>query len=299
MLNRRAFVVALASGAPALACAAPARAAGAAPLRIVASFTILADLARMVGGERVAVEALVGPGGDAHVFQPSPADARKTADAALVLVNGLGFDAWAERLAAAGGVAARVVVASKGVSPLKRDEGRDLDPHAWQAVANAKLYVETIRQALAKADPDAAPHYEANARAAQTALDALDADIRAAVAALPPQRRVVVTTHDAFGYFAAAYGLTFLAPKGVSSEADASPRDVARIIRQIRAEKIPAVFLENVTDPRLMRRIAEETGARIGGQLFADSLSPPDGPAPTYLAMMRHNIRELTSALAP
>lgn len=295
MLTRRAF----ASFALAAALVTPARAAETAPLRVVASFTILADLARMVGGERVAVDALVGPDGDAHVFQPSPADARKASDAALVLVNGLGFDGWAERLAAAAGASGRLVVASKDVTARKGEDGHDRDPHAWQSVANVKRYVETIREALAKADPDAAAIYATNARAAQSALDALDADIRAAVAALPPQRRVIVTTHDAFGYFAADYGLRFLAPKGVSSEADASPRDVARIIRQIRAEKIPAVFLENVTDPRLMSRIAEETGARIGGKLYADSLSPPDGPAPTYLAMMRHNIRELTKALAP
>lgn len=293
MLNRRTLLAA------ALALAAPARAAERpAPLRLLASFSILADLVRQIGDERGAVAALVGPDGDAHVFQPSPADAGKAADAKLIFVNGLGFDPWMERLAAAAGARDRLITASAPVTPRKRD-GRDLDPHAWQSVPNARRYVETIRDALIKADPDGAAAYGGNAAAFLKQLDAVDGEIRAAVAALPKDRRVIVTTHDAFGYFSAEYGLTFLAPKGVSSEAEASPKDVARIIRQIKAEKIPAVFLENVTDPRLMERIAQETGARIGGKLYSDSLSPPDGPAPTYVQMMRHNIREFTKALAP
>lgn len=300
MLSRRA-VLAQSLTLP-LALAAWRARADDAPTRVAASFSILADFVRQVGGARLAVTALVGPGADAHAFQPSPADAAALADAKLVFVNGLGFDGWMDRLAAAAGAKDRVVVAAKDVKPINESvegHGHDLDPHAWQSVANAKLYVEAIRAALAAADPAGAPAYAANADAYRKQLDALDAEIRAAVAALPPTHRTVITTHDAFGYFAAEYGLTFLAPKGVSIEAEASPRDVARIIRQIKQEKIPAVFLENVADPRLMQRIAQETGAKIGGQLYSDSLSPPDGPAPTYLAMMRHNIRELSKALKP
>ena len=299
MLNRRALLA-----AP-LLLAVPARASqSAAPMRVLASFSILADIVKKVGGERVAVEALVGPGADAHAFQPSPADAGKAAAARLVVVNGLGFDPWMERLAAAAGAKDRIVVAARDVPALKAADAHDghahasdLDPHAWQSAPNMRRYVGTIRAALEQADPQG--DYTAGATTFLAELDALDADIRVAVAALPPNRRKVVTTHDAFGYFAAEYGLAFLAPKGVSNEAEPSARDLARIIRQIREEKIPAVFLENVVDPRLMQRIAAETGARIGGKLYSDSLSPPDGPAPTYLAMMRHNIRELTTALAP
>ncbi|MBK9081587.1 MAG: metal ABC transporter substrate-binding protein [Rhizobiales bacterium] len=302
MIDRRSLLVAALAAplaARALAQSPPAR------LPVVASFTILADIARRVGGERVAVEQLVGPGADAHVFQPSPADARKVATARLVIVNGLGFEGWMERLAKAAAAPPRVVVASEGVKSRKAPEEADghghrhaFDPHAWQAVGNVKIYAENIRKALSDIDAEGAAVYAANAAAYARELDALDADIRAAMAALPPARRKVVTTHDAFGYFAEAYGVAFIAPKGVSSEAEASAKDVARIIRQIKAEKIPAVFLETVVDPRLMQRIAAETGARIGGALYSDALSPPDGPAGTYIDMMRHNVRELTKALS-
>lgn len=295
MLTRRAVLAA------SLAAAAPARAQFSrqrpAPIRVLASFSILADIAAKIADERGAVGPLVPAGGDAHAFQPSPADAARVAQAKLILVNGLGYDGWMERLAASAGATDRVVVASKGVAPLSA--GRGVDPHAWQSVPMVKRYVETIRAGLDAADPDGEPSYAGNARTYLKQLDLLDAEIRAAVAALPRDRRTVVTTHDAFGYFAAEYGLSFVAPKGVSTEAEASPKDVARIIRQIREEKIPAVFLENVADPRLIERIAQETGAKIGGALYSDSLSPPKGPATTYLDMMRHNIRELTRALAP
>lgn len=295
MLDRRRLVLS------ALACAAaPAQAQPRQP--VLASFSILADIVGRVGGDRIAVDMLVGPGADAHAFSPSPADARKVAAARLVVINGLGYEGWIERLAQASGAAPRLVTASAGVAPRRTGEahghGHDVDPHAWQSVRNVALYVENIRKGLSEIDSAGAAAYAANAAAYAKELDALDADIRAALAALPPQRRKLVTTHDSLGYFADAYGLTVLAPKGVAAEAEASPRDVARIIRQIRAEKVPAVFLENVSDPRLMQRIAAETGAKIGGALYTDALSPPGGPAPTYIAMMRHNIRELTQALA-
>ncbi len=298
MLDRRRLLLAAA------AFAAPGLAQAQEKLPALASFTILADFLARVGGARVAAASLVGPGGDAHVFSPSPADAKKVAAARLVVVNGLGFEGWMERLVKASGAAPRLVVASEGVRTIAAADdghghghGKAADPHVWQSVANAAIHVENIRKGLAAVDPAGAETYAANAAAYTKELDALDAEIRAAVAAIPPARRVVVTTHDAFGYFADAYGLRFVAPKGVSSDAEASPRNVARIIRQIRSEKIPAMFLENVSDPRLMQRIADETGAKIGGVLYSDSLSPPEGPAPSYVAMMRHNIRELTKAL--
>jgi zinc/manganese transport system substrate-binding protein len=271
-------------------------------VRVVATFSILADLAKNVGGDAVEVASLVGPNGDAHAYAPSPADAKRLADARLVLVNGLGFEGWIDRLVKASGTKAQVVAASKGVRPrqMQDEHGRDhgtSDPHAWQSVANAKIYVANIRDALVKADPAGKATYEANAAAYLAKLDALDSDIKATIAAIPAARRKIITTHDAFGYFAAAYGMQFIAPQGISTEAEVSARDVAKIIRQVKAQKIPAVFMENVTDPRLMQRIAEESGAKIGGKLYSDALSEPSGPAPTYIDMMRNNLKQFSAAL--
>lgn len=297
--TRRA-VLALAALAP-LAAALPARAAE--PVPVVASFSILGDLVRQVGGDRVKVSVLVGPDGDAHVYQPSAADAKTLAGAKLIVVNGLGLEGWFERLIRASGAKAPVTVAAAAVKPLKAEETEGhahggFDPHAWQDVGNAKLYVAAIRDGLAAADPESKDAYAANADAYLKQLDAVDAEVRASVARIPADRRKVITTHDAFGYFSHAYGLAFIAPQGVSTESEASAKDVARIVRQIRAETIPAVFLENVSDPRLMQRITKETGAKVGGTLFSDALSGPNGPAPTYIDMMRNNIRELSAALA-
>ena len=273
--------------------ALPARAQEAPRLPVVASFSILADLVRNVGGDRVAVTSLVAPGGDAHVYAPSPQDARKLADARLIVINGLKLEGWIDRLVKSSGTRARIAVATRGVKQLQAD------PHAWQSVANAKLYVANIRDDLIAADPAGEAAYAAQASAYLARLDTLEAQVHAAIAAIPPERRKLVTTHDAFGYFSAAYGLAFIAPLGVSTDSEASAKDVARIIRQIKAQKIPAVFLENVTDPRLTRQIAAESGAKVGGALYSDGLSPPDGPAGTYIDMVQYNIRELQAALSP
>ncbi|WP_036263359.1 metal ABC transporter substrate-binding protein [Methylocapsa aurea] len=268
-------------------------------LPVVATFSILADLARNVGGERIEVSALVGPNGDAHVYQPTPADGKSLGAARLILANGLGLEGWIDRLIKASGAEAPVIVATKGVSPREMEEKGHIgeDPHAWQSVANAKIYVGNVRDGLIAVDPEGAAGYRANAEAYLAKLDVLETEIAAAIAKIPPDRRKIITTHDAFGYFGAAYGVQFVAPQGVSTETEASARDVAKIIRQIKAEKIPAVFLENISDPRVGRRIAEESGAKIGGALFSDALSPPDGLAPTYIDMMRNNVRELCAAL--
>jgi zinc/manganese transport system substrate-binding protein len=264
-------------------------------LDVVASFSILGDFARNVGGERVSVTTLVGPDGDVHVYTPAPSDAKKIADAKLVVINGLGLEGWLSRLVQSAGSKATMITASQGITPRKL--GADADPHAWQSVANARIYVANIRDALVAADPGSAGIYRANADRYLANLDALDRDVRAAVAQIPEGRRKVISTHDAFGYFAAAYGIEFIAPQGVSTESEASARDIAAIITQIKASKIPAVFLENISDPRLMRRISTETGARIGGTLYSDSLTGEKGDAPTYIDMVRHNIKALTSAL--
>ena len=278
------------------------------PIKVVASFSILGDIVANVGGDKIALTTLVGPDGDAHVFQPSPADAKAVAAADLVVVNGLGFEGWMERLAEAAGYKGQIAVASTGVTPRAMAEEEEahaegaehhdgVDPHAWQNIANGEIYVANIAKALSAADPANAATYAANADAYLARLKALDAKVKAAILALPPERRKIITSHDAFGYFAAAYGLEVLAPQGISTESEASAKGVAGLITQIRKTRAPAVFIENITDPRLIEQIAKETGARIGGTLYSDALSGADGPAATYIAMFENNVAMLTAAL--
>jgi zinc/manganese transport system substrate-binding protein len=264
-------------------------------INVVASFSILGDLVRNVGGDRVSVATLVGPGADVHVYTPAPGDARTIAAARLVIVNGLGLEGWLPRLVQSAGDKASIVIASANVTPLKR--GSLADPHAWQSVGNAKIYVANIREALAAADTAQAAAYHANAARYLAELDALDAEVRAAIATIPPERRKVISTHGAYGYFAEAYGMTFVAPLGVSTETEPSARDIAEIVGQIKQAKIPAVFLENLSDDRMIGRISAESGAKVGGTLYSDALTDEKGDAPTYIAMVKHNIRALTSAL--
>jgi zinc/manganese transport system substrate-binding protein len=273
-------------------------------LNVLATFSILGDFVKNVGGDRVEVAMLVGPNADAHVYSPAPADAKKVADAKVVFVNGLGYEGWMSRLVKAAGTKASVVVATKGIKERKAAGGHGhghrhggTDAHAWQSVVNAKVYVANIRDALVAADPRSKAVYEANAGVYLAKLDELDREVRAAVAAIPAERRKIITNHEAFGYFQQAYGVDFVAPQGVSTEAEPSARDVARIITQIKKQKIPAVFLENITDARLMQRISQESGARIGGRLFSDALTDANGAAPSYIEMMRHNVKALTAQL--
>ena len=271
-------------------------------IRTIASFSILGDFVQNVGGDRVEIAVLIGPNGNAHVYEPSPADSRRVADAKVVFVNGLGFEGWLGRLVRASSTRAAIVVASTGVSPRSSASATRLgddktDPHAWQSVANAKRYVANTRDALIKADPAGEGVYKANAAAYQAKLDALDREVREVVAGIAPARRRAITSHNAFGYFQDAYGVAFSAPQGMSSEAEASAQDVARIIAQIRNERISAVFLENVTDPRLVTLIARETGTRIGGTLYSDALTDATGAAPSYIDLIRHNVRQLAVAL--
>ena len=306
----------------------PAGAHAADKVKAVASFSILGDMVREVGGDRVEVTTLVGPDGDAHVYEPTPADARNLAASNILFVNGLGFEGWMDRLEKSSGFKGPVVVASKGVSPRTmieaeghdhgdehaKDEGHGhnehakgeehegeeeiTDPHGWQSLANGKIYVANIRDGLIAADPDGKAVYEANTAKYLDAIAKEETAVKDTLGKLPKDRRRIITSHDAFGYFGTAYGLEVIAPEGVSTESEASAKDVAKIIRQIKAEKIPAVFIENITDHRLLDRIARETGAKIGGTLYTDALSPPDGPAPTYLGMFRHNIEALSQALS-
>lgn len=284
-------------------------------IKVVASFTILGDMAANVGGEYVTITTLVGPDGDAHVYEPNPADARALTEADLVLVNGLGFEGWIDRLVKASGYKGPLVVASDGVAPLTAEEEHGhasgaseateestdhdhgaFDPHAWQDLANGRRYVANIAGALAAADPAHAEAYRLRAEAYDRELAALDQDIRSRLNAVPTDRRKVITSHDAFQYFGRAYGIEFHAPVGLSTESEPSADEVAALVRQMKEEGIRALFVENITDPRLMRQLAREAGAVIGGTLYSDSLSGPQGPAATYLDMFRHNAAEIAKA---
>jgi zinc/manganese transport system substrate-binding protein len=303
-------IAALCALATAPALTAPASAAP--PVQVVASFSILGDMVARIGGDDVVVTTIVGPDGDAHVYEPTPADAQALGAADLLVTNGLNLEGFLPRLVEASGFHGMTVVASDGVTPrhfgpddphdedeaaaADHDHG-DVDPHAWQNLANGEVYARNIGAALAAIDPAHAADYQARTDAYVAEMQALDAQVRTALQTIPEDRRLVVTTHDAFGYFGAAYGVSFIAPEGLSTESEASAGDVARIIDQIRQQGITAVFVENITNPRLLQQIADETGARIGGELYSDALSGTDGPAPTYLAMFRWNLGQLTQAL--
>lgn len=283
---------------------APAGAAEPA-LRAVASFSILGDLVRQVGGERVAVEVLVGPGSDAHVYSPKPAQAKQVGQAQLVLSNGMGFDGWMARLLKSAGFKGRHVVASAGIKPLKGaadEHGHGhahaaADPHVWQDVGRVQAYVKNIAQGLCAVDAAGCDSYRSNAAAYGQQLDALDQEIRRAWSAIPAQQRLVISSHDAFGYYASAYGVRFLAPQGVSTDSEASAQGVARLVRQIRQEKASALFVESIADPRLIEQIARETGLKASSEgLYSDSLAP-QGEAASYLGMMRYNTRVLIAAI--
>lgn len=296
-LIRRHAVLLLALAASALGLAGPVQAADA-PVRVVASFSILADMVREVGGDAVSVHALVGPDADAHVYEPSPADVKRLAATELVVFNGLGFEGWLPRLVKASGTRAPVVVLSQGIQP-RRSGSHGVDPHAWQNLAHAAVYVKNIRDALVAARPAQQALFAQRAAAYLARLSAIDIAARASFSALKPEQRRVVTSHDAFGYLAERYGLTMLAPQGWNTESEPAAADVARIVRQLRQQKATALFVENISNPRLMARIAQESGAVVGGTLYSDALSAPGTVAGSYAEMYAHNVRTLLAALQP
>lgn len=291
---RRTWLTALAFLLASVA-ATPAHAQAAQPLQVVASFSILADMAREVAGDAAQVTALVGPNADAHVFEATPADAQRLARADLVVVNGLSFEGWMDRLVRSSGFKGTVVVATRGITP--RRAGRGHDPHAWQDLRHAQVYVENIRAALVVAAPSQAAQIDARAKAYTQKLADLDQRARAAFDAVPREQRRVVSSHDAFGYFGDAYGITFIAPVGWTTGSEASAANVAAAIRQVRQQQARALFVENISDRRSIERIAQETGVRVGGTLYSDALSLPGTEADTYLRLFAHNVSSLATAL--
>lgn len=296
MITQRLFMVVAAGFSLGFGLLAPADAK---TLEAVASFTVLADMVHQVGGDRVHVTSLVGPDGDPHAFEPTPDDARRLKAADLVFVSGLGLEGWMDRLITASGYQGKVVVATDGIHTRHMEEdGKDItDPHAWNSAANGVTYVVNIIKSLSMTDPEGAPIYQANGDRYAQQLRDLDSYARQQIASVPAARRKVLTSHDAFGYFGAAYGVTFLSPIGFSTESEASAQNVAKLIRQIKAEHVRAYFLENSNDPRLVRQIASATGAEPGGVLYVEALSLPNGPAPTYSAMFHYNVDEFVQAM--
>jgi len=278
-----------------LGLALPLRAETARPLQVVASFSILADMLREVAGDAAQVHSLVGANADAHVFEPTPADAQRLARADLVVVNGLHFEGWIDRLVRSSGYRGPVIEATRGIEP--RRVGRAVDPHAWQSLAHAQRYVENMRAALVAAAPSQAAAINARAAAYRERIAALDASARAAFEAVPRDQRRVVTTHDAFGYLGDAYGITFISPRSWNTDSEASAAGVASVIRQVRLHQARALFVENITDRRSIERISQETGARVGGTLYSDALSPPAAGADTYLRLYAHNVKSIAVAL--
>lgn len=315
--------------------------ASAAELKVVASFSIIADFAKNVGGDRVEITTLVGPDGDAHVYEPRPADAVAVSKADVVLVNGLEFEGFLKRLIETSGTKAPIVELTKGVKPLRlsdepaghahpeaeeeeahnhkaeeaghkhetadahdHDHGHEghhhhgeYDPHAWQSIKNAQIYVKNIAGAFCKADKPGCATYTANSDAYVAKLATLNDKVKTEIAAIPPEKRVIITSHDAFGYFEHAYGLNFLAPEGISTESEASAADVAKLVDQVKHDKASAIFVENITDKRLIDQIASETGLKVGGTLYSDALSTADGPAATSIDMVNHNIETISAAV--
>jgi len=290
--------------------AATATGSAAAALPVVATFSILGDLVRQVGGERLQLDVLIGPDSDAHIFQPRPSHARQVRQARLLFSNGLGFEGWMPRLLQSAAFRGQHVVVSRGIAAL-RSAGHghghgghghghkhgEHDPHAWQNVAHVRTYVRNIADALCAADAAGCDFYRQRAQDYDAVLVQLDADVRAAWAPIAPAQRKVIVSHDAFAYYGQAYEVRFLAARGVSPHSEPTARDIVRLVQQIRQEQVRALFVENVTDPRLIEQIARETGLRPAGRLYSDALSAPGGTAPTYVDMMRHNTQALTRAI--
>lgn len=282
--------------------------ASAAPLQVVASFSILGDMVAQVGGDRVRVTTLVGADSDAHAYEPTPAAVKEVRAAALVVVNGLGFEGWLDRLITVSGYKGPVVVTSAEVNPRGMKDahghggagGHDqhtIDPHAWQSLDNGRLYVEAIARGLSGVDPEGAGYYDERAAAYIRRLAEIDAWARAEFSSIPDGKRRMITSHDAFGYLGDAYGIEILSPMGAGTASEPSAGGVRMLIKQIKAEKITAVFVENISNPRMIEQIARESGVTVGGELYSDALSGANGPAASYLDMFQNNIRQIIATM--
>ena len=274
------------------------------PLKVVASFSILGDLVRQIGGESIDLQTIVGPNEDTHVYEPTPKDVKRVAEANLVFINGFGFEGWIERLIEASGYKGPVVVVSSEITPRYdstyckcKSKHHHLDPHAWHNVPNVKSYISVIAKALSQKDPEHKDLYQMNAQTYQKKLDKIEHIIQKDFSEVPIAKRVAITTHDGFGYFGDHYGIQFLSPVGLSTESEPSAKTIAQLIDFIKSHEIKVLFLENITSPKLMEQIASETNANLGAVLYSDALSDASGPASTYLQMMEYNAKALAMGM--
>ncbi len=336
--SRRGFLAGLLSAGAFAFCVSPSVAqpkqSAAEPLRVVASFSILGDMVSEIGGQHVALTTIVGPGGDAHTFEPSPKDVLALAKAQVLVLNGLDFEGWLPRLIKASGFKGLQVLASDGVkvrllgrddqlvlgasSAHSHDQGKghnhdhahdsghehahspgEVDPHAWQDLSNGIIYAKNIAEGLSRADPANSASYRSRADLYIKSMQKLDAELKAVLKEIPKSRRTVITTHDAFGYFAQAYGIRFISVAGFSSAAEPSAKDLAQIVDNAKKQHVSGVFFENISSNKIMEQIARETGAIRGGTLYSDALASPGEPAGTYLGMFSWNAGRLLRTLKP
>jgi len=302
-VQRRALILTV------LASAAPVRLAlAASPIRVVATFSVLGDMVKQIAGDRAALKIIVGPDGDTEAYEPTAADARALADADLLVMNGLNpeFEPWLDRLVSQAQFHGTRIVAGEGARPLKKAEeesghggasAAEIDQHAWQDAANAAVYAGNIAAAFARADPAHAAEYRARGEAYRSELLALDGWARQRIATVPAAKRKVITSHDGFAYLARAYAITIVGARGWTNDKEPTAAQVAQLIKQIRQDRIRALFVENMNDPRLIQRIASETGVELGGKLYSDALTPLGQDGDTYVKMFRHNIETLRAGM--
>ncbi|EKE09369.1 MAG: hypothetical protein ACD_16C00190G0017 [uncultured bacterium] len=266
---------------------------------VVTTFSILQDMVHVIGQDKIEIRNLVGPNQDVHVFEPRPENAKDLTQANLVINNGLGFEGWLDRLIKASGFQGQIAVASKGVRPIIYGSRRRriVDPHAWHSLENAQIYVDNIVEALTTLLPKETSFFKAQAKAYKKSLKILQKKIYKNLKDIPPEMRTVISNHNAFDYLGQDYNIKFYAPLGISTDSEPSAKVIAKLIERIRKEKIRALFVENISNRRLLEQISKETGVKIAGVLYSDALSEPGTEADTYLKMMTFNLSSLVKAL--
>nr|WP_246588247.1 zinc ABC transporter substrate-binding protein [Bartonella raoultii] len=276
-------------------------------IRVVVSFSILADLVKNVGGNHISMTTLVGPNANTHTYEPTPRDAQTLRNAHIIFINGLHLEGFMDRLITASATQALLVKVSTNIPLLEmqnqehgvqqHNHDSNIDPHAWQTIPNVEIYVKNIAAAFCKIDQQSCTSYRKNSARYIKKLQTVQELLKKKIATIPKDKRIIITSHDAFGYFAKEYGFTILAPQSASTEAEATAADVAKLIQQIKTNKAAALFVENISNPRLIKQISKETGLKIGGTLYSDALSDQNGPAATYLDMMTHNVNTIVDAI--
>ncbi|WP_409361477.1 metal ABC transporter solute-binding protein, Zn/Mn family [Bartonella heixiaziensis] len=276
-------------------------------IKVVASFSILADLVKNVGGDHISMTTFVGPNANTHTYEPTPHDTKALKEAHIIFINGLHLESFMDRLLTASGTKAPLIKVSTNIPPLEIENNKhdvqqnhhhsSIDPHAWQTIPNVVIYVKNIATALCKIDTQSCANYSKNANAYIQKLNEMQTRITKQISTIPKDKRIIITSHDAFDYFAQEYGFIILAPQSASIEAEATAADVAKLIKQIKTNKVTALFVENISNPRLIEQISKETGLKIGGTLYSDALSDENGPAATYLNMMEHNVKTIIDAI--